>query len=156
MTTPRFALAATLCLILLACLGAPALAQSARQGVIYAPVYQEAVIDHRGRRLDLTATVYVRNLSRKHPLTIEDVTLVEGNGKVGLQCTKGKKRLAPLATLRLLPPTCPAGTGVPSILVRWSAPQPVPPPLVEVLMMGTAGQQGISVTSQGVPLEPEP
>lgn len=156
MTTFRHALAATLCLALLVCMAAPALAQSARQGVIYAPLYQEAIIDHRGRRLDLAATLYVRNLSRKHPITVEDVTLVEGNGKVGLQCTKGKKSLAPLAALRVQPPRCPAGTGEPSILVRWSASHPVPPPLVEVLMMGTAGQQGISLTSQGVPLEPEP
>jgi len=156
MSMSRFAMAATLCLALLLGLGAPAWAKSARGGVIYAPLYQEAVIDHRGRRLDLAATVYVRNLSQKHPLTIESVTLVDGKGKAGPQCTEGKQRLAPLATLRLLPPRCPAGTGQPSILVRWSCAQAVQPPLVEVLMMGTAGQQGISLTSQGVPLEPEP
>ncbi|MFH2126137.1 MAG: DUF3124 domain-containing protein [Pseudomonadota bacterium] len=156
MTTSRFSLAATLCLALLLGLSAPAFAQSARQGTIYAPLYQKAVIDHRGRSLDLAATVYLRNLSQKHPITIESVTLVDGKGKTGPQCIEGQQRLAPLATLRLVPPRCPAGTGEPSILVRWSASQPVPPPLVEVLMMGTAGQQGISLTSQGVPLEPEP
>ncbi|MBU1275593.1 MAG: DUF3124 domain-containing protein [Proteobacteria bacterium] len=152
----RFALCATLCLAALLCLAAPARAQSASQGLIYAPLYQEAVIDHRGRRLDLAATVYVRNLSRKHPLKIEAVTLYDGQGRMGPQCIKEPQRVAPLATLRLPSPRCPKGTGEPSILVRWSAAQPVRPPLVEVLMMGTAGQQGISVTSQGVPLEPEP
>ena len=156
MSTSRFALAAALCLLLLVCLAAPAWAQSARQGVIYAPLYQEAVIDHRGRRLDLAATVYVRNLSRKHALTVESVTMVDGNGKPGARCVEGRKRLGPLATLRLLSPRCPTETGEPCILLRWSAPQPVPPPLVEVIMMGTAGQQGISLTSRGVPLEPEP
>jgi hypothetical protein len=151
----RRALTASLCLLLL--IGAvPAWAQTARQGVIYAPLYQEAIVDHRGRRMDLAATVYVRNLSRKHAITVDSVTLVDGKGKAGTQCTQGKQRLEPLANLRLLPPTCPAGTGTPSILIHWSAAQPVPTPLVEVLMMGTAGQQGISLTSQGVPLEPEP
>ena len=156
MTTSRFALAATLCLVLLACPAAPAWAQSARRGVIYAPLYQKAVIDHRGRSLDLAATVYVRNLSQKHPINIESVTLVDGKGGVGPQCVKQAQRLEPLGTLRLLPPQAPAKSGEPSLLVRWSASQPVQPPLVEVLMMGTAGQQGISVSSQGVPLEPEP
>ena len=111
MTTSRFALAATLCLALFLCLTAPAWAQNARQGVIYAPLYQEAVIDHRGRRLDLAATVYVRNLSRKHPLTIEAVTLVDGKGGVGPQCLKQAQSLAPLATLRLPSPRCPKGLG---------------------------------------------
>jgi len=156
MPMSRYAPAATLCLALLLCLGVPAWAQSARGGVIYAPLYQEAVIDHRGRSLDLAATVYVRNLSQKHPITIEAVTLVDGKGGVGPQCIKQAQTLMPLATLRLLSPRCPKGSGEPSLLVRWSARQPVQPPLVEVLMMGTAGQQGISVSSQGVPLEPEP
>lgn len=156
MSMSRLALAATLGLALLLGLAAPAPAQSARQGVIYAPIYQEAVIDHRGRRLDLAATVYVRNLSQKHAIKIEAITLYDGKGKRRQQCLPEEQRLAPLATLRLPSPRIPAGSGEPSILVRWSADSPVAPPLVEVLMMGTAGQQGISLTSQGVPLEPEP
>ncbi|BEQ16840.1 DUF3124 domain-containing protein [Desulfoferula mesophila] len=151
----RRAWTAAFCLLLL--IGAvPAWAQPARQGAIYAPLYQEAIVDHRGRRMDLTATVYVRNISRKQAITVDSVTLVDGKGKMGTQCVQGKQRLEPLASLRLLPPACPAGTGTPSILIRWSAAQPAPAPLVEVLMMGTAGQQGISLTTQGVPLEPEP
>ncbi|MCB2191652.1 MAG: DUF3124 domain-containing protein [Deltaproteobacteria bacterium] len=156
MYTSRIALAAALGSLLLLCLAAPATAQNSRQGVIYAPIYHEAIIDHRGRHLDLAATVYVRNLSRKHPVTIEAVTMMDGKGKAGLQCLQGNKQLAPLATLRLLPTDCPPNKGEFSVLVRWSAPQPVPPPLVEVLMMGTAGQQGISLSTRGVPLEPEP
>ena len=156
MSWSRFAPAAVLCLALLGSPAAPALAQTDTEGVIYAPIYQEAIIDHRGRKLDLAATLYVRNLSRQHPLKVETITLYDGRGQMVKQCLAEAKRLAPLGTLRLLAPQAPAKGGTPSLLVRWSSAQPVPLPLVEVLMMGTAGQQGISLTSQGIPLDPEP
>jgi Protein of unknown function (DUF3124) len=145
--------AVVLCLLLVALGSAvPAGAAKAGHGIVYAPIYQEAVIDHRGRILELAATLYVRNLDLHTGLEIEAVTLYDGKGRQAAQLLKKTHHLGPLASLSLLAPRLPAGPGAPSLLVRWRSAGAAGPPLVEVLMMGTAGQQGISLTTTGVPL----
>jgi hypothetical protein len=136
--------------------GVPALAGEMARGAIYAPLYQEAVIDHRGHHLTLTATVYVRNTDPQGSLEISSITLYDGQGKAVTKCLEHPRRLAPLASLSFLAPRAPRAGGAPSLVVRWRAKQPVNPPLVEVVMTGAAGQQGISLTTTGtsLPLRP--
>ncbi len=151
--------AAVFCLLLILIAGAPgvpALAGEAVRGAVYAPLYQKALIDHRGRSLPLTATVYVRNTDPQAGLEVSAVTLYDGRGKVVAKCLEGPRRLAPLASLSFLAPSAAQGGGAPSLVVRWRAPQPVNPPMVQVVMTGAAGQQGISLITTGAPLPLRP
>ncbi|MCB2225807.1 MAG: DUF3124 domain-containing protein [Desulfarculaceae bacterium] len=150
--------AALVLLAALAALGAasPALAQGPQSGAIYAPLYQTAVIDHRNRTLELTATLYVRNPNPAVELQVESIVIHDGKGKQLKQLIPKVKILAPLATLHLLVPQLPSSVSAPSALVRWRGGEKAAPPLVEVLMMGTAGQQGISLTTNGTPLPAGP
>ncbi|MCF8033775.1 MAG: DUF3124 domain-containing protein [Desulfarculaceae bacterium] len=145
-------------LIALAVLGAasPAPAQPAKAGVIYAPLYQRAVIDHRGRILELAATAYVRNPNQARGLHVQSMVIYNGQGKQMARLIGSPRLLGPLSSLRLLVPHLPTDQGAPSLVVRWRSDNPVAPPLVEVLMMGTAGQQGISLTTTGTPLPAGP
>ena len=132
--------------------GVPARAQWAGQGALYAPVYQTAIIDHRDHTLELTANLYVRNRDLKAGMEIVSVTLYSGKGKQLAQLLAKPRPLAPLASLSLLVPRVSPKRDAPSLVVRWRSKDSAQPPLVEVLIMGAAGQQGISLTTTGTPL----
>ncbi len=149
--------AALLPLALLAVLlvaAAPSPARAAGAGLIYAPLYQTALIDYRGRTLELAATLYVRNVDPKAGLEIRAITLYNGAGTQVAKLLAAPRQLAPLATLRMLVPQVSPARGGPSLVVEWRSAEGKNPPLVEVLIMGAAGQQGISLTTTGTPLPP--
>lgn len=141
-------LALTLCLFWA---GPAAGAQAGVEQTVYAPVYQKVVIDERGRELTLTTELSLRNVDPARAVELLSVALYDSQGRLIKQYLPKPAILPPLATRRIhAQPARQGGGGC--FLVRWRGPAGVNPPLIQTLMMGTAGQQGISLMSEGRPL----
>lgn len=132
----------------------PALAgelpDQSRGQTIYVPAYTQVYYSAKGETFPLVTTLMIHNTDPTTEIKLESVTLHDTEGKLLRQQLEAPAVLKPFATLDFLAHGLakPQGLGA-CFLVKWSAKQPVNPPLLECLMIGTAGQQGISFRSQG-------
>ena len=132
----------------------PARAQEIRWSsgqAIYIPAY--AYLKIQGKRqtvLPLSTTLFVHNTSQETGLTITSIKHYDGKGVLIKEYAPEPVKLAPLAALDLLveEPKENRGSGT-CFVVTWMAEKPISPPLAESVMIGTAGQQGISYSSVG-------
>lgn len=121
--------------------------------VVYVPVYTDIYFRDARRRFPLTVTLSVRNTDPQHPLTVTAVQLYGTNGEFLREHLRAPLRLPPLGTAEyiLAEGEQAAGSGG-NFLVEWTAAQRVTDPVVEAVMIGSAGSQGISFVSVGRPL----
>jgi Protein of unknown function (DUF3124) len=143
--------AVLLALVLLSGLGAgSALGQDAQvEHTVYAPVYQKVTMDDRGRELTLTTELSVRNTDPRQAIELLSVALYDSQGRLVKQYLAKPRKLGPLAVQRT-PAQYMKGQHGGSFLVGWRGPAGVNPPLVQTIMLGTVGQQGISLMSRGI------
>lgn len=133
---------------------APSEATGAASQTVYVPVYSHIFRDE-GREIDLAVTLSVRNTSPSAPITVTAVEYYDSGGRLVRQYGEGPTRFGPLDTRSYVVAERDRTGGVgANFLVRWEAAGPVSAPLVEAVMIGTAGAQGISFVSRGVALEP--
>lgn len=126
---------------------------TANGGKVYLPIYRNLIIDERGRRLPVHTNVYVRNLDQKQNLRLISATLFDAQGRqVGSLASK-EIVLTPLAAVSFSVKPFEDDGGEACVIINWSAKAPVRPPMVQGLILGTAGQQGISLTTRGVNLD---
>jgi hypothetical protein len=119
----------------------------------YVPVYSHVYTGDRATPFNLTATVSIRNTDPHLPILIKAVDYFNTEGKMVRRFLPEPKMLAPMASLGFsIPESDTTGGSGANFLVQWRARKPVFPPLVESVMIGTRGQQGISFTSRGVAL----
>jgi hypothetical protein len=123
--------------------------------VVYVPIYSHVYFSDGGRSLNLTALLSIRNTDRRAPIVIKRVDYHGSDGKLLRSELKGAVRLAPLAVTEVVLPErdMTGGSGA-SFLVEWVAEQEVSEPVIEGVMIGTMGSQGISFVSPGRVLEP--
>ncbi|WP_449242280.1 DUF3124 domain-containing protein [Desulfovibrio sp.] len=148
----RHRIAAVLAVIAVLCLSAAALAGSGRgKGqTIYVPLYSHVYQGLRDRPFDLSATLSVRNTDAEHPITLVFVDYYDTAGKPVRRYLDKAESVPPLATREfLVSEKDTAGGSGAKFLVRWTSDRPVPPPVVEAVMIGTANSQGISFLSTG-------
>jgi len=121
---------------------------------IYVPVYSHIFHGNTPRPFDLTTTLSIRNTDPKRTITILSTTYYDSEGKLVREYLEKPVLLAPLASTYCLIPESDSTGGVGAVLlVHWKSKGPVNPPLVESVMIGTRGQQGISFTSRGQVLQ---
>ena len=115
---------------------------------VYVPVYSHIFFQDGGREIDLTATLSVRNTDPARPVTVGDVRYHDSDGRL-VRRYEGAV-LAPLASRSYVVAEQDRAGGVgASFVVRWGADAEVSAPVVEAVMIGTAGAQGISFVSRG-------
>ena len=122
---------------------------------VYVPAYSH-IYSQAGRPLRLAVTLSVRNASPKDSITLRSVQYFDSNGKFVRSFTDQTIEVAPLATKEFFVPEndTEGGAGA-NFIVQWtSATADVIPPIVEAVMISTAGQQGVSFASRGVELYP--
>ncbi len=141
-------------LALVAALALPArageLPDKSRGQTIYVPAYTQVYYSAKGETFPLVTTLMVHNTDPATEIRLESVALYDTAGKLLRQQLPAPTSLAPFATLDFLAHGLAKAQGLGAcFIVKWSARQPVNPPLLECLMIGTAGQQGISFRSQG-------
>lgn len=147
--------AVLLALVLLSGLGAGSALGKAVLVVhrVYVPVYQEVTMDTRGRELTLTTELNVRNTDPRQSIELLSVALYDSQGRLVKQHLAKPLKLGPLAIHRTPAQHMKDQHGG-SFLVGWRGLAGVNPPLVQTIMLGTAGQQGISLMSRGIAVKP--
>lgn len=153
--TIRIAAGLWACLLLSA---APALA-GARPALssgqtVYVPGYSHIYSGDRERPVLLAITLSIRNTDPKHGIRVDRVEYFDSAGKLVKIFLDAPSRLGPMASTRyVVPESDKAGGSGANFIVRWSAPEPAAPPIIETIMISTRSQQGISFTSRGQVIE---
>jgi len=127
--------------------------EQARTQAVYVPVYSH-VYHADGIAFDLAATLSIRNTDRDNPIAVSSVGYYDMAGKLVREYAPSPVVLQPLGTLEFVvgEDDRSGGSGA-KFIVNWSAQTATTQPVIECVMIGTKGQQGISFLSVGRPLE---
>ncbi|HBE69421.1 MAG TPA: hypothetical protein DDW52_14850 [Planctomycetaceae bacterium] len=137
-------------------LGDVALDQLPSSRTIYVPVYSH-VYFQGGAPYLLETTLSIRNTDRNEPIYLRSVDYFDTSGKLIKSQLDRPIRLTSLQTIEFLVERqdTSGGSGA-NFLVEWQAKSQTAKPLVEAVMVGTAGTQGISFARKGFELaEPQ-
>ena len=121
-------------------------------GAIYVPVYSSLYLGvvHRVQTVELAATLSVRNVSDKHPLTLDVVSYYDSNGKQVRDYIDKPSTLPPMGSVEfVIQRSDKVGGPGANFLIRWHADAAIDEPLAEAVMLGQSGDAGISFTSRG-------
>ncbi len=118
---------------------------------VYVPVYSSIYHGDREREFNLAVTISIRNSDMHNPITLEFVNYYDTSGKILKRYLPAKQTLRPLESVHYVVRESDDKGGVgANFIVKWHSVKPVSEPVMESVMIGTGGQQGISFTSRGV------
>ncbi len=145
------------CFLLSLCLlfQAPAYSEESGKGLsmgqtIYVPAYSHIYSGSREKPFLLTVTLSIRNIDPSKKIRITAADYYETEGKLLKKQINKPVKLNPLGSLRyVIPEKDTSGGSGANFIVKWESDEPVNPPIVESIMIGTQTQQGISFTSRG-------
>ena len=117
---------------------------------IYVSGYSAARIGERGLSLDLVSTLFVRNTDPSRPITLLSVDSYDSRGKKHRSHLKKSMNLNPLAiaNFHISPQDPPEGLAS-SFIIKWHSKDRVAEPIVENVMVGTRGGQGVAFVCFG-------
>jgi hypothetical protein len=132
---------------------APGPLAAAERGRLYVPVYSSIAAGGDTTKVDLTATLSIRNLSPSATLLVERVDYHDTSGALVRAYLETPRTLAPLGTLEVViaDKDDRGGTGA-KFLINWTAGSGVPAPAAEAVMIGLYGAYGLSFVSPGRPV----
>ena len=117
---------------------------------VYVPAYSHIYDRSTGRTIDLTTTLSIRNTDPDRPITLTWVRYYDNDGALVRSYVGNSVTLAPMASTAYVVEEGDRRGGVgANFLLEWTAAGPVTEPLIETVMISTAGGQGISFTSRG-------
>jgi len=120
-------------------------ARLVRSQTLYVPAYSHIYFRDAQRSINLTTTLSIRNTSPDSPLTLSTIEYYDSNGEHVRNYLDAARTLGPLASTSVVVEESDLRGGVgANFIVRWHADQPVPPPVVETVMITTQSTQGIS------------
>ena len=113
----------------------------------FTPMYIMVIME---KKFLLTGIVSIRNTDPNHAIRIILADYYDSDGKVIKSYLPKPFTLNPMASTRFVvkESDTKGGSGA-NFLVQWRAEEEVNEPIMEGVMIGTAGQQGISFTSRG-------
>ncbi len=121
----------------------------------YVPVYSHVYTADTAQALNLAATLFARNTDATTSVILTRVSYVGSDGKTLQEFLKSPLRIAPLASMDFfIKESDVTGGASPSFLVEYVREGPASEPIVESVMVGTAGTQGISFTCSGRRIAP--
>ncbi|MEW6386329.1 MAG: DUF3124 domain-containing protein [Thermodesulfobacteriota bacterium] len=121
-----------------------------RGQLVYVPVYSHVYYGDYERKILLTGILSIRNTDPAQAITIVKADYYDSDGKLIKNYLTKPLTLKPMASTRFVVKESEThgGSGA-NFLVQWQAGTEVNEPILEGVMIGTAGQQGISFTSRG-------
>lgn len=126
--------------------GAPS--RRVRSQTLYVPAYSHIYYRDAQRSINLATTLSIRNTSSEISLVLSSIDYYDSQGEHVRAYLDTTRSLGPLASTFVVVETDDIRGGVgANFLVRWGAKAPVPPPVVETIMISTASTQGISFRS---------
>ena len=118
--------------------------------VVYVPVYSHIYTQDATRKIDLAATLSVRNTDPARSLTVASVAYYDTDGRLVREHLDGPLALGPLGTRSfVVEERDPLGGSGANFLVTWSSDGPVSEPIVQAVMISTASAQGLSFVGEG-------
>jgi hypothetical protein len=121
-----------------------------RGQVVYVPAYSHIYAGNNERPFLLAVTLSIRNIDPNRRITIVVVTYHASQGRQIKQYLDAPVTLNPLESLRfVVPEKDKSGGSGANFIVEWISEQPVNPPIIESINIGTQSGQGISFTSRG-------
>ena len=123
-----------------------------RGQTLYVPVYSHIYYGGTGyggkRQFFLAVTVSLRNTDPQQAITITSARYYDTEGQLLQEYLTQPLRLGPLVSTSIFieQQDVRGGSGA-NFIVEWQAETPVPMPLIEAVMIGTAGTQGLAFTS---------
>jgi len=117
---------------------------------IYIPAYSHIYHGNRETPLLLSVTLSIRNIDLSRSFTVTEVNYHETEGPLVKKYLKEPITLGPLGSKRFIVAQKDetGGSGA-NFIVKWHSEQPINPPIIESVMIGTQSQLGISFTSRG-------
>lgn len=124
---------------------------------IYVPVYSTIYYENKGRTLELTATVSVRNTDLKNRIILRAVDYYGTDGKLLKSYLTEPVEVLPMsaADFVIARTDVSGGTGA-NFVVNWVSEAKVSPPLAEAVMVSTGSSQSISFVSRGQTIKVNP
>lgn len=118
--------------------------------LVYVPVYSH-VYYQGGASYSLETTLSIRNTDPVHVIYVKSVEYFDTSGKLIKKHLDQTIRLAPLQTIEFLVERrdSSGGSGA-NFLVEWLGQRHTNKPLIEAVMVGTAGAQGICFGRTGI------
>jgi len=152
----RLLLALTAAIFGAACLSEPGHAEGEKRlssgQTVYVPAYQSIAVSKKPRRLPLTTTLSIRNTDPERQITIVSVKYFAANGYLIKNLLEKPETIEPLAVMSFVPeePKEKREEAETSFIVIWKAVgKEVSWPITQAVMIGAAGQQGISFVCDG-------
>ena len=117
---------------------------------VYVPVYSNVFSGPRKRPLLLATTLSIRNTDRKAAFKVTAIDYYDTDGKLVRRHLERPAVVAPMAThyVHLEEKDKAGGFGA-NFIVRWQADREINTPIIECVMIGATGGQGISFVSPG-------
>ena len=117
---------------------------------VHVPVYSQIYHGYKERPFDLTVTVSIRNTDPNNAITVLSADYYDSNAKLVRKYVEQPVQLNAMASTRyIIKQSDKIGGSGASFIVKWKADYSVNPPIIESVMIGTEGQQGLSFTSRG-------
>ncbi|WP_158633577.1 DUF3124 domain-containing protein [Tautonia sociabilis] len=125
--------------------------QAVLSRTVYVPVYSHVYLDDPREVYPLAVTLSVRNTDPATPIVIASIRYFDTSGTLVRNDLSQPVRLGPLATAEVVvrERDLSGGSGA-NFLVDWLAESPVSRPVIQAVMIGAAGNQGISFVCPGV------
>jgi len=120
----------------------------ANKQTVYVPVYSNVFSGPRKRALQLEANLSIRNTDPAASLRITAIDYYDTAGKLVRRYLERPRTLGPLASsdVHIEERDVSGGFGA-NFIVRWEADRVINTPIIECVMIGTTGGQGISFVS---------
>lgn len=125
--------------------------------LVYVPVYSHIYHQDGSREFNLTATLSIRNTDPEHAITVAEVRYYDSAGGLIRSYLDEPLQLPPLSSTPFVVEERDKAGGVgANFLVEWRPTAEVSPPVIEAVMISTAGTQGISFVTRGQVVRPLP
>lgn len=117
---------------------------------VYVPIYSHIYTVDESRRVDLTATLSIRNTDLNHSIVVTSVRYYGTDGNLIKTDLENPGELSPLASADFVVDQADTDGGVgANFIVEWVAETEVSEPVIEAIMIDTISNQGISFVSPG-------
>lgn len=122
-----------------------------KAGQTYLSVYPQIYNFTEHRKLNLTATISIRNINERDTIYLHNASFYDTHGQKIRRYFERSILIAPLETVEIIIDEHDnAGGSGANFLFDWSCAKNVHEPFFECVMISTSGQQGISFTTQGI------
>jgi hypothetical protein len=124
---------------------------------VYVPAYSDIFFTDAERTWDLAVTVAIHNTDAENPITITAVRYYDAGGNLVTNYLDDARKLGPWSTFGTVVERTDKTGGVgANFIVEWTADRAVSEPIIEAIMVSTAGTQGLGFTSPGRVMSQDP